>query len=149
MKTGISVLASAAMFFGSSMAFSQTKNGTDVTAEIQDFCNHWADTWTAKGTTAVANTLVADDILFIPPNGAVVKGKAAIAKVWTDVIKGPTVFKCTVEGAKTIGDGALAYGEDTISGESPEHDRWTAYYTKEDGQWKVQLLQATIIQDKK
>ena len=148
MKTTMSVLASAAVLLCSPTAFSQTKNGTDVTKEIQDFCQQYDNTWNTKGPVAVANTLLAEDVVFIPPNGAVVKGNETVAKVWGDIYKEPTVHRCAVGEARAEGEGAWAYGEVTITGNPAGHVRWAGFEIKHDGQWKVKLLHVTAIQEK-
>jgi uncharacterized protein (TIGR02246 family) len=123
-------------------------NGADVTKEIQDFCKQLDNTWNTKGPLAVANTIFADDVVFMPPNGGVIKGNAAVAKVWSDVYKEPTVHTCTVQDARAEGDGAWAYGEVTITGNPAAHVRWAAFDVKRNGQWKVQMLHVTAIQEK-
>jgi len=105
--------------------------------------------WNTKGPIVVANTLFADDAVFGPPNGALVKGKEALAKVWGDIFKQPTTHKCTVDEARSAGAGAWAYGEVTITGNPANHVRWAAFDIRQNGEWKVQLLQVTDITEKK
>lgn len=141
-------LASAAILLCSATGFSQTKNGADITKDIQNFCQQFDNTWNTKGPATTANTFMADDAIFVPPNGAVLKGRAAIAKDWGDVFKEPTVHKCTVDGARAEGDGAWADGEVTITGNPATHVRWAAFDLKQDGQWKIRFLQVTAIKAK-
>jgi ketosteroid isomerase-like protein len=148
MKATPSVLALAAVFLCSATAFGQAPNGADMTKEIQDFCRQYDNTWNTKGPVTVANTLLASDVVLVPPNGAVLKGNETVAKVWGDIYKEPTVHKCTVDGARTEGDGAWAYGEVTITGNPAGHLRWAGFETKQNGEWKVQLLHVTAIQEK-
>ena len=49
-------------------------DGADITNEMQKWCNLYDTTWEYKDSVTVANTLLADDVVFIPPNGAVIKG---------------------------------------------------------------------------
>jgi ketosteroid isomerase-like protein len=146
MKIAISVLASAILLCGTT-AFGQSKNGADMTKEIQDFCQQHDNTWNTKGAVTVAKTFFAEDVVFVPPDGAVVKGNEALAKVWGDIYKEPTVIKCTVGGAHAEGDGAWAYGEVTITGNPAGHLRWTAFDIKQNDQWKVQMLHVTPIKE--
>jgi hypothetical protein len=53
-----------------------------------------------------------------------------------------------VQGARAEGDGAWAYGEVTITGNPAGHVRWAGFEVKENGQWKVQMLHVTVIQEK-
>jgi ketosteroid isomerase-like protein len=148
MKSSAKFVASAAVLLYAATAFGQTRNGTDLTKEIQDFCNQYDNTWNTKGAVTVANTFFTDDVVFMPPNGVVIKGKETVAKVWADVYKEPTVHKCTVQGAHAEGEGAWAYGEVTITGNPAGHVRWAGFEVKQNGQWKVQLLHVTVIQEK-
>jgi uncharacterized protein (TIGR02246 family) len=146
----VAVVAGVAML-GAGHARAASMNGADVTKEIQAFCQQYDNTWNTKGAVAVANTFFTDDVVFMPPNGAVVNGKATLAKIWGDVYKEPSVHKCTVTGAHAEGDGAWAYGEVLItdpSGKPTGHVSWAGFETKQSGQWKVQMLHTTIIAPK-
>lgn len=147
MKNVVTVLASAMVLLSGS-AFGQTKNGSDMTAEIQSFCNQYDDTWNNKGPGVVADTLLAKNIIFLPSTGAVVIGSANVHKIWGDTYHEPTTHKCIVQGASAEGDGAWAYGEVTITGNPAGHVRWSGFSAKQNGQWKVQLLHVTPIKDK-
>ena len=151
MKTAMSLHVSATVLVCSTTAFGQIKNGTEITKEIQDFCQQYDNTWNTKGAVAVANTFFADDVVFTAPNGAVVNGKATLAKIWGEVYKDPSAHKCTVTGAHAQGDGAWAYGEVLISdtsGKPTGHVSWAGFETKQSGQWKVQMLHTSIIAPK-
>ena len=122
-------------------------NGADMTNEMQKFCDLYDTTWNTKGPVAVANTFFADDVVFIPPNGAVIKGKETVAKIWGDIYKEPTVHKCTVQESHAEGDGAWSYGETTVTGKPAAHVRWAGFEIKQDGQWKIKLLGVNAIQE--
>ena len=119
-----------------------------MTKEIQEFCRQIDNIWNTKGPVVVANSLFAYDAVFGPPNRALVKGKEALAMAWGDIFKQPTTHKCTVDEARSAGAGAWAYGEVTIIGNPANHVRWAAFDIRQNGQWKVQLLQVTPIPDK-
>ena len=148
MKAAIPVFASAAILLCSATALGQTKDGADLVKEIQNFCQQVDNTWNTKGPVAVANTLFAEDVVFVPPDGALVKGNETVAKMWGDIYKEPTTHTCKVAGASANGDGAWAYGEVTITGKPAGHVRWTAFDIKQNGQWKVQMLHVTPIKEK-
>jgi len=147
MTFAVSSFVSATILLGSVAAFAQTKDEADITKEIQRFCQQYDNTWNTKGAATVANTLLAKDVVFVPPTGAVVKGAETVAKIWGDMYKEPTVHKCTVEGARAEGNGAWAYGEVTITGNPSGHVRWTGFEVKRNGHWQVQLLHVTPIKD--
>jgi ketosteroid isomerase-like protein len=121
--------------------------GGDITKEMQTFCNLYDTTWNTKGPVTVANTFFADDVVFIPPNGAVIKGKESVAKIWGDVYKEPTVHKCTVQASNAEGDGAWSYGESIVTGNPAAHVRWAGFEIKQDGHWKVKMLSVNAIQE--
>ena len=64
--------------FGTGQA--RAADGADITNEIQKWCNLYDTTRSTKGPVAVANTFFADDAVFIPPNGAVIKGQTSSQK---------------------------------------------------------------------
>jgi ketosteroid isomerase-like protein len=140
------VLVVGIALFGANQA--RAANGTDITNEMQKFCNNYDTRWNTKGPATVANTMYAEDVVFIPPNGAVIKGKETIAKIWGDIYEEPTVHKCTVLESHAEGDGAWSYGESTITGNPAGHVRWAGFYIQQDGQWKVKMLSVNAIQEK-
>lgn len=138
-------LVIAVALFGVDQA--RAADGADITNEMQKWCNLYDTTWNTKGPVTVANTLLADDVVFIPPNGAVIKGNQSVAKIWGDVYKEPTVHKCTVQASHAEGDGAWSYGETTVTGNPAGHVRWAGFEIKQDGQWKVKMLSVNVIQE--
>jgi ketosteroid isomerase-like protein len=144
-RTHYIALVMGLALFGANHA--RAANGADITSEMQTFCNLYDTTWNTKGPVAVANTLLADDVVFLPPNGVVVISKESVAKIWGDIYKEPTVHKCTVQESHAEGDGAWSYGEVTIAGNPAGHVRWVGFQIKEDGQWKVKMLGVTAIQE--
>ncbi len=145
MKFSASAALVPAMLLCTTAAFSQTQGRGDMTQEIQAFCRTYDDTWTHKGAAAVG-PLFSENAIFVPPNGAVVKGRAAITKVFGDIYKEPTTHKCTVEAAHAEGDGAWAMGEVTVTGKPSSHVRWGGFVVKQNGEWRVQLLVVTNIE---
>ncbi len=144
MKFSAPAVLASAVLLCSPAAFSQTQG--DMTQEIQAFCRTYDATWTQKGAAAVGPLFV-ENAIVVPPNGAVVKGRATITKVFGNIYKEPTTHKCTVDTAHAEGNGAWAIGEVTITGKPSSHVRWGAFDVKQDGEWKIQMLVVTNIQE--
>ena len=140
------VVAMEIALFGFGQA--RAVNGAEITAEIQKWCNLYDTTWNTKGPVAVANTFSLTMLFSVLPNGAVIRGKESVAKIWSDFYKEPTVHKCTVQESHAEGDGAWSFGETTVTGNPAGHVRWVNFVVKQDGQWKVKMLGVNAIQEK-
>lgn len=144
MRHVASAALATAILFCATGAFSETQDGGNAIQEIQAFCRTYDNTWTQKGAAAVG-PLFARDAIFVSPNGAVVKGREAITKLFGDIYKEPATHKCIVETAQTEGDGTWAIGEVTITGKPSAHVRWGAFYLEHNGERKIQMLVTTSL----
>ncbi len=137
MRRLAAAVAPLVLLIGAAAAHAQSD---DMTKSLQDFCRTFDTTWNTKGAPAVGQFFKEDAIL-IPPDGAVVKGRAAITDLFRKIYShGQTTHRCTVESATASGDGAWGYGEVTVTGNPASHARWAAYDIHYDGEWRVQML---------
>jgi ketosteroid isomerase-like protein len=135
----------AVMTFVLLIATAQAQPG-DMTKSLQSFCDTFDSTWNNKGAAAVGQYFKQDAIL-IPPTGAIVKGRTAIADLFRRIYShGQTTHRCLVQSATTSGDGVWGYGEATVTGTPASHARWAAYDLYHDGKWRVQMLAVIPIQ---
>ena len=137
MRRLLAMVAPVVLLIGTATAHAQSR---DMTKSLQDFCHTFDTTWNTDGAPAVGQFFKEDAIL-ISPNGAIVKGRAAITDLFRKIYShGPTTHRCTVESAAASGDGVWGYGEATVSGNPASHARWAAYDIHHDGEWRVQML---------
>ncbi len=128
---GLAACAPAAPTFGDADANAIRQSVKDFTTSM--LAGQW-DTWTG---------LLTDDVAFLPPNGTIVSGKAAV-RAFGEAFPKLTAF--TAEAVDIAGSGDVAYTRGTYAltanpaGAPPMQDKgkWLGIYRKQtDGSWKL------------
>lgn len=127
----LAACAPAAPTFGDADANAIRQSVEDFTTSM--LAAQW-DTWTE---------LMTDDVAFLPPNGTIVSGKAAV-RAFGEAFPKLTAF--TSEAVDVAGAGDVAYARGTYAitanpaGAGPMDDKgkWLGIYRKQpDGSWKL------------
>lgn len=75
------MVAPVALLIGTAAAHAQP---SDMTKSLQSFCHTFASTWNTNNAAAVGQFFRSDAIL-ISPNGAIMKGRAAITDLFRKI----------------------------------------------------------------
>lgn len=93
------------------------------------------------GDAAKIGPLYAEDAQAFPPNAPRVDGRAAIQKMWTDVIaSGVKRMELTTTEVQEAGDYAYETGTFSISGEADkhlDHGKYVVVWKRQGGKWMM------------
>ena len=95
-----------------------------------------------KGDTAAIGQMYAEDAYLLPSGGEMVKGRAAIRRLWTKAAEGIGDFKLTTVDVKPLGnDAAREIGTFTLKtkGQPPQEvtGKYVVVWQKVGGDWRL------------